>query len=239
MLLTFLRGVVLATLTLCLNPAVAAEAEVTVPVFSQKASENEAPYISRVLLSKDYLRMDDSDDHGDFALFDRKDGTIYSVSHEDQRTLVIPLQSVAVAMPKPLRHDVEQLDAGGVPDVGGKKVGRYYLFTNGTRCMEIYAAQGFLEDAVSALAAFSRTLAGQHAKTISLIPEQIGSDCDLANNVFQPDRYLAKGFPVRQTDFTGKSRSLVNVKENVVVDSAIFALPEGYERFMPGTFSSN
>ena len=104
--------------------------------------------------------MDDGEDHGDFALLNRKDGTIYSISHEEQRTLVIPAQPVTIAAPKKLRHDIEKLDAGGVPDVDGKKVSRYYLFTNGTRCTEIYAVEGFYDDAVSALAVFSRTLAG-------------------------------------------------------------------------------
>ena len=217
--------------------AMAVETDVTMLMFKDQDSQNEPAYMTRLLLTKEYLRMDDGEDHGDFALLNRKDGTIYSISHEEQRTLVIPAQPVTIAAPKKLRHDIEKLDAGGVPDVDGKKVSRYYLFTNGTRCTEIYAVEGFYDDAVNALAVFSRTLAGQHAKGMEVIPDAIGSDCDLANNIFVPDRHLSKGFPIRQQDSSGRSRQLITVKEDVKVDSSMFELPLGYEKFMPGGLS--
>lgn len=231
----FVRILFCTILAMSATKAMAAETEVTLLMFQDQDSQNEPPYMTRILLSKDYMRLDDGDDHGDFALFDRKDGAIYSVSHDEQRTLLITKQPVLVVPPKPLRHDIEELATKGVPDVGGEKVSRYYMFTNGTRCTEVYTVKGYYEDAVEALAAFSRTLAGQHAKAIEFIPADISSDCDLANNVFVPDRHLSKGFPIRQKDFSGRSRQLVTVKENVKMDSSIFELPEGYEKFMPGS----
>ena len=231
----FLMILFCTILAMSVTKAMAVETEVTLLMFQDQDSQDEAPYMTRILLSRDYMRLDDGDDHGDFALFDRKDGAIYSVSHDEQRTLLITLQPVLIVPPKPLRHDFEELDTTGVPDIGGKKVSRFYLFTNGTRCTEIYAVKDYYEDAVNAMAAFSKTLAGQHAKTIGFMPGDMNPDCDLANNVFVPDRHLSKGFPVRQKDFTGRSRQLVSVKENVKVDSSIFELPDGYERFMPGS----
>ena len=233
----FVRILFCTILAMLVTRAMAVETEVTLLMFEDQDSLNEPAYMTRLLLSKDYLRMDDGEDHGDFALLDRSDGTVFSVSHEEQRTLVIPLQPVIVAPPKPLRHDIEELDAGGVPDVGGNKVSRYYMFTNGKRCMEVYAVTGFYDDAVNALTELSETLAGQHAKGLELIPDEARSDCDLANNIFEPDRHLSKGFPIRQKDFSGRSRKLVTVKDDVKVDSSIFELPEGYERFMPGALS--
>ncbi|MCK5360827.1 MAG: hypothetical protein KAJ95_09385 [Gammaproteobacteria bacterium] len=224
-------------LAMTMSPAMAVEIEVTMLMFQDRDSQDEPAYMTRILLSKDYVRLDDGEDHGDFALFDRKDGAIYSVSHDEQRTLLITLQPVLVVAPKPLRHDIEVLDTEGVPDIGGQKVARYYFFTNGKRCSEVYAVEGYYEDAVNALSAFSKTLAGQHAKAIDFIPGDIASDCDLANNIFMPDRHLSKGFPIRQKDFSGRSRQLVTIKENVKVDSSIFELPEGYQRFMPGRMS--
>ncbi len=224
-------------LAMSITRAMAVETAVTLLMFEDQDSLNEPAYMSRLLLTKDYLRMDDGEDHGDFALLDRKDGTIYSVNHEDQRTLVIPFQPVTAAPPKALRHDIEELDAGGVPDVGGSKVARYYMFTNGKRCLEVYAVTGFYDDAVKALTELSKTLAGQHAKGLELIPDEARSDCDLANNIFVPDRHLSKGFPIRQKDFAGRTRKLVTVKDDVMIDSSIFELPEGYERFMPGALS--
>lgn len=230
----FVRILFCTILAMLVTKAMAVETEVTLLMFEDQDSLNEPAYMTRLLLTKDYLRMDDGEDHGDFALLDRSDGTVFSVSHEEQRTLVIPLQPVIAAPPKPLRHDIEELDAGGVPDVGGNKVSRYYMFTNGKRCMEVYAVTGFYDDAVNALTELSETLAGQHARGLELIPDEARSDCDLANNIFVPDRHLSKGFPIRQKDFSGRSRKLVTVKDDVKVDSSIFELPEGYERFMPG-----
>ncbi len=237
MLFMFVRGVLFTILALSLTKALAVETEVTVLMFNEQDSQNEPSYITRILLTKDFLRMDDGENHGDFALFDRKTGSIYSVNNEEQRTLLIPLQPVLVTPPNPLRHDIEKLDAGGAPDVDGRKVSRYYMFTNGTRCMEVFAAPGFHDDVTQALAAFARTLAGQHAKTVVAMPGLKNSDCDLANNVFEPDRYLSKGFPVRQKDYAGRTRSLISVKEKVVIDSSVFELPKGYQKFTPGVFS--
>ncbi|GBE07089.1 hypothetical protein BMS3Bbin11_00545 [bacterium BMS3Bbin11] len=233
----YVRGIIFTILALSLTKALAAETEVTVLMLNEQDSQNEPAYISRMLLTRDFLRLDDGDDHGNFALFDRKTGSIYSVNNEDQRILVIPLQPVLAVPPNPLRNDIEELDAGGVPDVDGKKVSRYYMVTNGNRCMEVYAVPGYLDDVTRALAAFARTLAGQHAKTIAAMPDLKDADCDLANNIFEPDRYLSKGFPVRQKDYAGRTRSLVSVKDKVVFDSSMFGLPEGYKRFMPGVFS--
>ena len=230
--------VILLSLTLSLTAALAVETDATLLLFEDQDSQDEPPYLSRMLLTNDYLRMDDGKDDGDFALYDRKTGTIYSISHEDQRTLVIPLQAVDSAPDKPLRHDFENLGSSDLPTIDGRKVSRYYLFTNGRRCMEVYAVPGLYEDAVKAMAGFAKTLAGQHAKTMRFIPDDVSNDCDLANNIFVPDRHLSKGFPVRQKDFTGRRRSLVSVKENVKVDSSMFELPMGYEKFMPGAITN-
>lgn len=220
-------------LAMSVTAAMAVETEVTILMFQDQDSQNEPPYMTRVLLSKGYMRLDDGDDDGDFALFDRKDGAIYSISHDEKRTLLITLQPVLVVPPKPLRHEIKELDSKGVPDIGGQKVAKYSLFTNGKLCSEIYAVEGYYEDAVKALSNFSKSLAGQHAKAIGFIPGDIASDCDMANNIFVPDRHLSKGFPVRQKDFSGRSRQLATIKEKVKVDSGIFELPEGYQKFLP------
>ena len=230
----FVRILFCAALVIPAATALATETDVTLLLFEDQDSQSEPAYMTRLLLSSDFLRMDDGDDHGDFALLDRNDGTIYSVSHEEQRTLVIPAQPVIMAPPKKMRHDIEELDAGGVPDVGGNKVSRYYLFTNGTRCIEIYAVKEFYPDAVSALTVLSKTLAGQHAKTMEAMPDSVSSECDMANNIFVPDRHLNMGFPIRQKDYSGRSRQLVTVKDDVEVDASMFELPLGYQKFMPG-----
>ena len=112
-------------LAMSVTAAMAVETEVTILMFQDQDSQNEPPYMTRVLLSKGYMRLDDGDDDGDFALFDRKDGAIYSISHDEKRTLLITLEPVLVVPPKPLRHEIEELDSKGVPDIGGQKVAKY------------------------------------------------------------------------------------------------------------------
>lgn len=215
--------------------ALAEELDATLMLFREQEPLIPEPYDSRMLLTEDYLRMDDGIDEGDFALLDRNSDTIYSVSHDDRRILVVPRRAIEAVPPQPFRHDIEELEAGGVPDVDGKPVRRYYLFTNGTRCLEIYSVEGFLEDARQALAQFAEILAGEHARTLHLTPDEYRQGCDLANNVFEPARHLSKGFPVRQKDFTGRSRDLVTTRGGIKVDSSLFELPADYQRFMAGS----
>jgi hypothetical protein len=236
MLSRFIIPILLLTMLPAAN-SLAEEVAATLMLFREQEPAIPEPYDSRMLLTADYLRMDDGIDDGDFALLDRNSETIYSVSHDDRRILVVPRRAIEIAAPQPFRHDVEELDAGGVPDVDGKPVRRYYLFTNGMRCLEIYSVEGFLEDARQALAQFAEILAGEHARTVHLTPEEYRQNCDLANNVFVPARHLDKGFPVRQKDFTGRSRYLVTTQDGVKVDSSLFELPTDYQRFMPGTIS--
>ena len=60
--------------------------------FSERASllvykvwEKETPaYITRILVTEKYVRLDDGNDNGDFTLFDRKNKAVYNVSKEDK-----------------------------------------------------------------------------------------------------------------------------------------------------------
>jgi hypothetical protein len=107
-------------------------------------------------------------------------------------------------------------------------------YTNGEMCVEVFAVEGLLTDAVDALASFARTLAHQHAATMADIPAEFQSACDLANNVYQPGRYLVDGFPVRQRDYLDRIRSLQSFRKDVKKAPQLFVIPANYHRFYPG-----
>jgi len=188
------------------------------------------PYRTRMIITAGYVRMDGgATDAEDFLLFDRANGTIYSVSSGDKRILVIRPRVVELKPPVPFSHRVVP-DNATYPSVGGYKVVHYELLTNNHRCYDLYAAEGLLPDVVLALRQFRETLAGQQAATAAVAPQQMQSACDLANNVFLPARQLAYGFPVRLVDMAGKSSELVDYKTDFRATADLLKLPEGFRR---------
>ncbi len=187
------------------------------------------PYRARMIVTVGFLRMDGGADSEDFLLLDRADGTIYNVTGADKQILVIRPRPVSANPPAGLTHRVIR-DSAAFPAVAGLKVNRYELLTNEKRCYDLYAAEGLLPDVVAALRQYREALAGQQAKTLPMMPPEMQSACDLANNIFLPARHLEHGFPVRLVDMTGKTIELVDYKTDFRANASILRLPEGYQR---------
>lgn len=189
---------------------------------------------TRMLITREYLRIDDGVDAGDFLLFRRADKTIYSVNTADGIVLVIAHQKVGPAAAL-LTHKVQRQDQEAIPDVAGRKVAHYRLLTNGQLCYDLYAVEGLLPDAVAALVEYRESLAGEQAAALAFTPKDMQSPCDLANNVYLPARHLAHGFPVRLTETTWnpvrtRTTELLDYKTGLAIDPALFAVPESYRR---------
>lgn len=189
------------------------------------------PYRTRLIVTAGFMRMDGGENSKDFLLFDRTDNAVYSVSSADRQVLVIPPRPVEIRPPVKFTHHVEA-DRDAFPSVAGYKVIHYKLLTNGKRCYNLYAAEGLLPDVVSALRQFRSTLAGQHALTVTAIPAEMQSWCDMANNVFYPARHLEHGFPVRQEDISGKKSELVDFNTEYRATASVLRLPQNYKRIM-------
>jgi hypothetical protein len=220
-----LIGVLLLPFAACSAPSTPA----TQLYFVDKEQGGE-PYRTRMIITAGFVRMDGgATDAEDFLLFDRADGTIYSVSSADKQILVIRPRLVTLKPPVPFVNQVVQ-DHASLPAIGGHQVVHYELLTNGQRCYDLYAANGLLPDAVQALRQFRETLAGEQAATAAQTPPSLQSACDLANNIFLPARHLAFGFPVRTLDMAGKSSELVDYKTDFRATADLFKLPQGYRR---------
>lgn len=187
------------------------------------------PYRTRLIVTADYLRIDDGSAPGDFLLYDRRSRVISSVVNADTRILVIPPKPVTIASPIELRHEVER-DPARFPEIGGHPVKHYRLLTNGQLCYDLYAAEGLLPEATQALAEYRQALAGQQALIVPLAPAAQRDPCDLANHVFLPARHLAHGLPIRYTDMTGRTSELVDFKTGFEVDRGLFELPASFRR---------
>jgi len=187
------------------------------------------PFRTRMVVTAGFLRMDGGADDPDFLLFDRADGTIYSVSGAERQILVIRSRPVDARPPSDFKHQVVR-DAAAFPAVGAHKVSHYELLTNGQRCYDLYAAAELLPEVVLALRQYREVLAGQQAKTLSLAPPGTLPPCDMANNIFLPARHLEHGFPVRLTDMTGKTVELVDYDAEFRATAAMLRLPADYKR---------
>lgn len=209
-------------------------AEATAIYFVEHEPDGE-PARTRMIVTPKYLRIDGGDAGGtNFLLYDRAARTIYNVSADDRLILVLPPQSVAPHTGR-LQHRIER-EATEVPAVDGKKVRHYRLLTNDEVCYDLYAADGLLPQAVTALREYRESLAGEHARALAFTPQEMQTPCDVANNVYLPARHLAHGFPVRAEERTGRlsgqvrTIELVDYQVGFAAEPSLFQLPSDYRR---------
>ena len=81
----------LATLVSCSEPSTPAAV-----LYFVEHEPGAEPYRTRMIVTAGFLRMDGGADSEDFLLFDRADGTIYSVSSGDQQILAIRPRPVEI-----------------------------------------------------------------------------------------------------------------------------------------------
>jgi hypothetical protein len=185
------------------------------------------PYRTRLVVTAKFLRLDEDNEGNDFLLFDRAQKTIYSVSREGKRVLIIKSGAEPVKAPANLAHKVET-DAATFPAVAGKKITHYRLLTNGRQCYDLHAAEGLLPEVVAALREYYLTLAEQQALTLTVMPKEMQTPCDLANNVYLPTRHLEHGLPIRLTDMNGKTSELMDFRTDFKAGERLFTLPVDY-----------
>lgn len=225
----FIVSVVLLGVAPC-----AAYAEVKATVVQLKVTEvNSQQYDSRLIVTPDFVRFDDGKDGNDFLLFDRKKKTIYNSSAQDQTVLVIRNQKIKLPAKTDWKHAVDT-DNEILPSIGGKKVKHWVLLTNNVICYDLYAAKGLMPEVTTALAEYRKVLATQQAAIYVNSPQRKRGVCDLANNIYLPDRYLKHGFPIRYRDKDGRGEELIDYKQAVPVKDALFVIPENYSKYSIG-----
>ncbi len=189
-------------------------------------------YQSRVLVTAAYMRMDEGGDSDNFVLFDRKQRTIYSVTHDDETVFVIPERPVAIESPDPIARSDNQLETdASMPTVAGHTLSHHQLLVNAKPCQEVVAARGLLSGAVEAISEFRTVLAGEHARILPSIPADVRDPCDLALNIFAPTWQMSFGLPVQIWNEGGDSQALVDFNPAAQLDETLFVLPEGYKRY--------
>ncbi len=189
-------------------------------------------YQVEIFINSKYMHISDSQSKGDYILFDRKKAVIYNVNADDKTIFVIKNRSVDIESPLDIQYELVSQPSAAIPEVQGNTATHYRFNVNGKHCYDAVSMEiAFMPDAVKAMKEYRNVLAGEHAKTVNKIPEDMLDACDLALNVFYPSKYLDNGLPMREWDRKGYRRFLESYKFNVKMPNEKLSLPDGYEKY--------
>lgn len=176
------------------------------------------PYPTRILVTPDYLRMDDGEDDGDFFLLDRRQRKLVNVMRDRQVAMVFLPGTLP---PRPADWN-PRLDTR--PAASG--TGRFSLSMKGVVCSEGVAALRAAPDAARAMAEMKSVLASMQYRVWQESPPELQHDCDLVNLVWESGTTLKLGLPLEEREFTGRSRKFES-ETLQPLQPGLFRLPDG------------
>jgi len=176
------------------------------------------PYPTRILVTRDFMRMDSGEDDGDFVLLDRRQRLVINVMRESRLAMVF---TSGMLPPKPAgwkpRLDVHKAARGSR---------RFSLSVKGVVCSEGAAVQRAAPDAARAMAELKSILAATQYRVWKDSPPEMQRDCDLANHVWESGATLALGLPLEEREFTGRTRQFES-ETRPPLQPELFSVPDG------------
>lgn len=194
------------------------------------------PYVSRILVTPDHLRLDEGGASGGYTLFDRQQEILYNVSPQDRSVLVMNPTGFAPDDNAGLILEQEVTEDEQAPTVAGQRPKHVRLLANGEVCTELVVIDGVMDDAVEGLSELKLVLARIQNSTLDAVPLDSRTPCQLANDLYAPDRSLQFGLPLQERS-PGRSQSLVDFSDTFDADDALFEVPDAFDRrpmFAPG-----
>lgn len=176
------------------------------------------PYLTRVFVTPDFMRMDSGEDDGDFLLLDRQQRLAINVLRDNNAAMVF---KPGVVPGKPDNWSPSLDTRPGAPGTQ-----RFSLAMAGVVCSEGVAAPAAAPDAARAMAELKRLFAAMQYRVWQSSPSDLQHDCDLANQVWESDATLKLGLPLEERDFTGRTRQLESESKQPLRPE-LFRLPEG------------
>jgi hypothetical protein len=211
-----------------------AEVEAELLIYRVGSSVEEA-YLNRLLATPGFLRLDRGEQDSGYILYDRRQGVVYSVDHEERSILVIdppPLNDELAARAEAV--EVRPVASESAPAVGGVRPQHWVLRRGGRQCREAYVLPGLMPNAVAAYAEYLGVLARQQALALPAIPAEVQDACDNAVHLLAPDALLRKGLPLKVWDEQGYRESLIDFRAEFQVPEGDFTLPAAYTRVPMG-----
>lgn len=187
------------------------------------------PYVSRMLITPDHVRLDEGGGVDGYTLFDRDLEILYNVVPEDKVVFVMSSDE-----PPPDENPALILDArvevdAQAPKVVGKQPRTVALLANGEVCSELVVIEGEMQDALDGLSELKLALARFQAGMMQAMPLSERTACDLAEGVHAADRSLQFGLPLQERN-ANRRQVLVDFSSTFEVEAAMFEIPAGYAR---------
>lgn len=174
------------------------------------------PYLTRILVTPDFMRMDSGEDDGDFILLDRRRHKLTNVMHDNKLAMVF---TPGTLPPKPAGWKPKLVTHQAV-----KGTQRFSLTVNGLACNEGVAAKGAAPDVARAMAELKSILAATQYRVWRDSPREMQHDCDLVNQVWDSSATLRLGLPLEERDFRGRTRQFES-ESNPLLKPELFRVP--------------
>ena len=175
-------------------------------------------YLTRILVTPDFLRMDDGNDGGDFVLLDRRQRQVTNVTRDNKLAMVFS----AGTLPSKPAGWKPRLDTH--PAAPGTQ--RFSLVLKDVVCSEGVAARSAAPDAARAMAELKSVLAAMQYRVWAGAPRELQHDCDLANLVWESGATLELGLPLEEREYTGRTRQLESESKQPM-QPELFRVPDG------------
>ncbi len=194
------------------------------------------PFQTRMIITKNFLRIDDGKTSNSFVLFDRNKKVVYSTIPDDKRIMAVHEKKLKKGQvfepPFPLKHSVKEMpEMKDAPEIAGESAKHYQLITNDKACYDVVAIKGLMPNVVEALTEFYKHMATDSMLTFNNMPADLHEACDMTLTTFNPTRQFEFGFPIQEMGQRNYSRSLVDYDVNFKADPSLFVLPKGYQNY--------
>jgi hypothetical protein len=189
------------------------------------------PYGSRFIVTKEFLRIDDGNDQGDFLLYDRSTRNVFSVTHQDQTVFEIDYHPVEIEPPVKLDLVTKSEVDEDAPSIGGQRPVHTTFSINSKRCFDVVSVPDVLEDEARALGEYATTLSGEQARNLHKTPVEFQDPCMLSNLIFHTEEHTRAGFPIQEWSYSGYSRELMDYRKDYPVSDQLFMVPPDYKRY--------
>ena len=207
----------------------------TLVLFMEQENSIE-PFQTRMIISKNFLRIDDGEGSNSFVLYDNDKKVVYSTIPDEARVMAIHEKKLkkgeVFEPPFPLTHSVKEMPKmKDAPEIDGEVAKHYQLITNDNVCYDVVAIKNLMPHVVKRLTEFYKHMATDSIVTFNNMPADLHDACDMTTTTFKPARQFEFGFPIQEWGKRNYSRSLIDYDENYKADPKLFVLPEGYQHY--------
>lgn len=194
------------------------------------------PYQTRMIVTKEFIRIDDGKGNNSFVLYDRNKKVVYSTNPDEQTVMAVYEKKLNKGQvfepPFKLSHSVKEMpEMKDAPTINGESAKHYQLITNDKICYDVVSIKGLMPNVVQALTEFHTHMATDSFATFNNMPADMHDACDMTLATFNPTRQFEFGFPIQEWGNREHMRSLVDYDINYNADPKLFILPEGYKHY--------